>query len=164
MKHANTIDVYLTKLIGRVPSRLQRPFHWLGIAFQPAGWALFLLMYLAFAEPTIRTDLLLVLVALPFATLIKLAFRRHRPPTIYAENMRVRSYSFPSSHAYASALAGGYFISQVVEHLGWLAATPLVLLPFIIGISRVHLGAHYPSDVIAGWVFGTFALGLIIWS
>lgn len=162
MKPALKSDVVLTKLIGRLPSWLHPAFHWLGIAFQPAGWGLLLLAYLLMGDPTATIDTVLVLVAIPIATVIKLLFRRQRPPTIYAENMRVKSYSFPSSHAYTAALAGVYFIDQAIAYsVSWLAVTLWGLI-LLIGISRVHLGAHYPSDVASGWALGAVVTSLIL--
>jgi undecaprenyl-diphosphatase len=58
--------------------------------------------------------------------------------------------SFPSGHAitsFGTALALGYFIPR----LRW----PLLALAVLIGISRIVIGAHYPSDVLAGAAIGT---------
>ncbi|HEY1064144.1 MAG TPA: phosphatase PAP2 family protein [Candidatus Saccharimonadales bacterium] len=163
MKLVLATDTMLTKLIGRLPAGLHRPFHLLGIVFQPAGWGLLLLVYILLSLPTSAADAWLILLLLPAATLIKLLFRRTRPPTIYAENMRVKSYSFPSSHAYAAALAGTYFASQALDHdIGWLAGLSYTLI-VVIGTSRVHLGAHYPSDVMFGWIMGAAICGVILW-
>jgi len=105
-----------------------------------------------FTITTIGASLLLVS--------LKLTFRRARPEPFF-DTILPASYSFPSGHSLASfcfygALAA--IITVRIEKL-WLkilfllAAAILILL---IGISRIYLGVHYPSDVLAG-----FAVGLI---
>jgi undecaprenyl-diphosphatase len=57
--------------------------------------------------------------------------------------------SFPSAHAADTAAAA------IV--IGWAAPalTPVAVgIAALVGISRVYLGVHYPSDVVAGWVLG----------
>jgi undecaprenyl-diphosphatase len=68
-------------------------------------------------------------------------------------------FSFPSGHTAAA------FVTATV--VGWavpLLVAPLFLLAALIGTSRVYLGVHYPSDVIAGMVLGvgSAAAGLAI--
>ncbi len=102
---------------------------------------------------------LLLLVLLPIVSVIKLATRRIRPDTLYVKNMRFKTYSFPSGHAYGSLLAFGFlaFISQ-----SWLIAAGLMALIVMVGVSRVYLGAHFPSDVLGGWLMSGVILGLVI--
>ena len=88
-------------------------------------------------------------------TSLKLAFHRARPPAFVGVDPR--SYSFPSGHALSSfcfygVLAG--LICSRIESRGiriaiWTAAAALI---FAIGLSRVYLGVHYPTDVIAGYI------------
>jgi undecaprenyl-diphosphatase len=74
-------------------------------------------------------------------------------------------YSFPSGHATSSAvvyltlasLAGQVTPNRAARRYLLVVA---VLLVGAIGCSRVYLGVHWPSDVLAGWSFGTlWALG-----
>lgn len=129
----------------------------------PVFWATYLLLtHVFWLSPGVLVgDVLLVMAFLPLASLLKLFIRRKRPATLYVNNMKVKSYSFPSSHAYSASLACGYF--------GFLAAIngAIIFAPFIlavagiVGISRIIVGAHYPSDVVAGWLLGLFVLSCI---
>jgi len=105
-----------------------------------------------FTITTIGSSLLLVS--------LKLAFRRVRPEPFF-DSILPASYSFPSGHSLASFCFYGALATIItvrieklwLKTLVWLAAVILILL---IGISRIYLGVHYPSDVLAG-----FAVGLI---
>ena len=91
---------------------------------------------------------------------LKIAFRRARPEPFF-DTILPASYSFPSGHSLASFCFYGALAAIItvriekfwLKILVWLAAAILILL---IGISRIYLGVHYPSDVLAG-----FAVGLI---
>lgn len=99
-------------------------------------------------------------------SILKLIFHRARPHTQYAHDMLVQTYSFPSGHSCASMVGFGtlaYFAIKLLP--GWLGifiACLLAMLIGLVGISRVCLGAHYPSDVVAGWVVGAVGLLIII--
>lgn len=69
------------------------------------------------------------------------------------------SYSFPSGHSMNSfvfyALIAFYiFRFTRKKRLAFLISTFSILLIFLIGLSRIYLGVHYPSDVVAGFVAG----------
>ncbi len=108
----------------------------------------------------------LTLVALGGNTIIKLAVSRARPETMYVSNMKIQSYSFPSGHAFGATVFYGLLAYLAYQYIPspWniVASTILVLLILLIGIARVHLGAHFPSDVVIGWVLGSICLSLIV--
>ncbi len=91
-------------------------------------------------------------------TSLKLSFRRVRPEPFF-DYVLPSSFSFPSGHSLSSFCFYGilaWLITARMENrnlkiLVWTLAAALVLL---VGLSRVYLGVHYPSDVVAGYAAG----------
>lgn len=97
-----------------------------------------------------------------FNSLVKLTVRRIRPRNVYTESMMLDTFSFPSGHAASSVVVFGlvgYLLMHSLPSLyGIVAAVITGLFIVLIGVSRVYLGAHYPTDVIAGWLIGSVGL------
>jgi len=117
-----------------------------------------LLWYLQVAEVAAFTQLLLsaFLIELPLYLLLKNLIRRPRPAdAVESLSAFIRPsdrFSFPSGH---TAAAFVFAVSVVAFFPVWV---PLVFaLAIAIGLSRVLLGVHFPSDILAGAVLGSGA-------
>jgi membrane-associated phospholipid phosphatase len=86
---------------------------------------------------------------------LKVAVRRERPYNRYSDIDRATSaigYSFPSGHT-STAFSTATSLSMVYPK--WYVIAPSFVWASAVGYSRLHLGVHYPSDVIAGAVLGS---------
>ena len=68
-------------------------------------------------------------------------------------------FGIPSGHALIGAVVWGSLAAAVRKPWAWIAAAVIV---FLIGFSRIALGAHFPTDVIAGWAIGALVLFLAL--
>lgn len=77
----------------------------------------------------------------------------------------IEAFSFPSGHTTNSAVIYGILLLLAYSHIFgrqriWLASA-LGALIVLIGLSRIYLAAHWPTDVIAGWCLATIVLALV---
>ncbi|MGD9958666.1 diacylglycerol kinase family protein [Nocardioides sp.] len=101
---------------------------------------------------------------------VKLLFARDRPGYQDAIGFLV-SHSMPSGHASSSAAFAGVgivLVSMLVRraNLRRILIVTYVLVAFVVGLDRILLGRHYPSDVVAGWLLGAgvVLVGLALYS
>lgn len=81
----------------------------------------------------------------------KHAFARTRPD-LWISILPETTFSFPSGHAMNSmAMAATLALLAWRTRWRWQAVTLLSLFVSMVGLSRVYLGVHYPSDILAGW-------------
>ena len=99
--------------------------------------------------------LLVTLIGRGLVTAQKYGIERLRPSD-QAHLVVVSTPSFPSGHAAGSMIV--YLTMALVFTVGtrwkWPAVTAALILTFLIGLSRLMLGVHWPTDVVGGWAFG----------
>jgi undecaprenyl-diphosphatase len=98
--------------------------------------------------------------------LLKMGFARARP-SVVPHLREVVSSSFPSGHALTSAavyLTLGALLMRIAEGrlTKYYCIAIAMFVTFLVGASRVFLGVHYPSDVLAGWLIG-MSWALLCW-
>ena len=104
-----------------------------------------------------------VLIAGAWTTdIVKEALARPRPP---GASLEVFTYSFPSGHTVNSTTTYG-----LLALVAWRSGLPLalrrvavavgVIIPVLVGFSRIGLGVHFPSDVLGGWLLGVAFVSL----
>lgn len=130
------------------------------------AWILLLIIYY-FTQKRKRSFIKLLTIAVSNLLLmfgLKLLFNRPRPMIPLLKE--APGLSFPSGHAFMSFIFFGtiiYLIYRDVKNkwYKWGCILILIYLLFLIGVSRVYLRVHYPSDVIAGFCFGIMSLLII---
>jgi membrane-associated phospholipid phosphatase len=88
---------------------------------------------------------------------LKLLVGRHRPDLLEPV-ARAAGFSFPSGHALNAALTAGVFVLVLLPFARgggrWLLWGAAIVVTVLTGISRIVLGVHWSSDVVAGWLLG----------
>ncbi len=90
--------------------------------------------------------------ALALNLILKSVFERARPD-LWDKLVHESSYSFPSGHAMMSAALGFALIIALWDSRWrwWAVWFAAIFIP-LIGFTRLYLGVHYPTDILAGWL------------
>ncbi len=92
------------------------------------------------------------------SNILKLGFNRPRPDLVPHESITYMA-SFPSGHSLMAAvvyLTLGTFLAEAhpVQRVKFYTMGFMVLITALVGVSRLYLGIHWPTDVLAGWIAG----------
>jgi undecaprenyl-diphosphatase len=97
--------------------------------------------------------------------LMKITFQRARP-SFDEPLLTLSTYSFPSGHTVAATLLYGFLAAYLTRHASWrrraLAALLACLMVALVGASRMYLGAHYLTDIMAAVAEGCAWLAVCI--
>ncbi len=151
-----------------VPTAVAATLAWTGSVPVAAVLVLLSLAVLWFRAP--RMQFLTALVGAFLILLgigLKLLIARPRPDSWLSEVGSI-SYGFPSGHTIFATVFFGLaliFVGAWVQRPGVRLGARVIFLLLILsfGVSRVYLGAHWPSDVIGGWLYGATAVLALSW-
>ncbi len=129
-------------------------------------------VYWSYDKKLGRTLGLTTIMGLAWNTMIKNIVLRRRPyfdhenikilrvpePEADIYDISAQGYSFPSAH---STNAMTVFGCLAVNLRKWWMTILMILIPLLTGISRFTVGAHYPTDVLAGWLLGIISVMII---
>ena len=140
------------------------------LASLPVVTGICLFMALYFARKRFHHRLLALVLTIPVGLLLNgmLKFAFHRPrPTWDDPILMIGSFGFPSGHAMAATLLYGFLAAfgvRKVQAWRWrvLVVLSAGMLVVLIGFSRLYLGVHYLSDVLAGMAAGAAWLALCL--
>lgn len=145
-------------------------FTFIGSAKTVAVLSVLLLAFLYFVLKH-RTELLLFVVVLGGTAVLnqglKLLFHRERPD--FHRLIQETGYSFPSGHSMEAFALYGVLAFLLWRHIASRGGRVLLIvlsvaMTIIIGLSRIYLGVHYPSDVLGSYLAGGFWLFLSVWA
>ncbi|MDB5856250.1 MAG: phosphoesterase PA-phosphatase related protein [Herminiimonas sp.] len=140
-------------------------FSWAGSAYSlvPLNVLIFAFLVLKRRRGAAAFWLLVVAGAALLNLIAKHAFLRTRP-TLWSSISPEITYSFPSGHA-MNTMAVVVALTVLLWNTSWRKVTLATGACFVllVGLSRMYLGVHYPSDILAGWAASCFwVLGLTI--
>lgn len=166
----HSFDQRLTAWVQSLPGWVGRPMVAASFIGLPATvvvvGVLFVLLALSSHNQKPAFSMVAALLALGSLGLLKRVLRRVRPDTPYVQKYQLIDYSFPSGHSSGALLVYGLLSYLAYTHLAtpWSTLITLVLAAtaFSVGLSRVYLGAHYPTDVLGAWTLAGLYLILII--
>jgi undecaprenyl-diphosphatase len=136
---------------------------WMGLGGAQAAFALTLLVWHRTKNYTLPLLLTILVAGLPVAQLIKRLIPRERPSLLAASTAEEawKYNSFPSGHT-STSFGVATMIWLLTRGTRYAIAGPIALTwAFLVGVSRVYRGVHWPSDVLAGACGGIFSACLV---
>lgn len=108
-----------------------------------------------------RRMAMLGMASLSVNTLLKIWIDTPRPSAASVKAMiKAGGSSFPSGHAQGPATLWGYL---ALRSRSWTWGIAIAVMVFLIGLSRIYLGVHFPQDILGGWGIALTLLGLFVW-
>jgi undecaprenyl-diphosphatase len=93
------------------------------------------------------------------------SFLGRERPELWERVIEVKHLSYPSAHAMNSVVIYGlicYYLMNQFKPWRWLILTFTFIFVMLIGLSRLYLGVHWPTDIIAGYIMGFVWLSIAI--
>ena len=166
------LSTWLQSAMGSIGSFLARTFSFIG--GETVSLLLLIIMLFCYKKEAGKRVARTVLTASMWYPMIKNIVLRVRPYMVHKDNIKVlqvvepdadpldivqQGYSFPSGHGATAVSLFGSIGRELRKRWMWTLA---VVMPLLIGFSRIAVGVHYPTDVLAGWVVGLAAIGFNI--
>ena len=166
------LSTWLQSTMGSIGSFLARAFSFIG--GETVSLLLLIIMLFCYKKEAGKRVARTVLTASMWYPMIKNIVLRVRPYMVHKDNIKVlqvvepdadpldivqQGYSFPSGHGATAVSLFGSIGRELRKRWMWTLA---VVMPLLIGFSRIAVGVHYPTDVLAGWVVGLAAIGFNI--
>ncbi|WMT43017.1 phosphatase PAP2 family protein [Paenibacillus sp. D2_2] len=165
----NTVITFVQGLESDSLTRIMKVFTWIGgqIPVIVILLATLILLYVVLHH---RSELVFLVAVVAGSALLnillKQIFRRDRPSL--HRLIEETGFSFPSGHSMAAFSLYGAIVFLVWKHIPYILGRIAVIvggacLILMIGISRIYLGVHYPSDVLGGYLISACWLTASIW-
>jgi undecaprenyl-diphosphatase len=163
------IDALFIQLVQALPNNYEQaalliakigdPLPLVIVALGVAGWELYRRHYVRALVMSAS------LLAMPAFFLVKELIHRARPVSEYVLQHGLHDYSFPSGHSTGSMAVYGMIFVLASSHLAGkvrlLIMSVCTLVIVLVGMTRVYLGAHFPTDVLGGWLLGLTIVTLL---
>ncbi|GAA0380031.1 phosphatase PAP2 family protein [Paenibacillus motobuensis] len=150
-------------------TKIMKVFTWIGSQLPVIVILLVTLIFLYFVLHH-RSELVFLIIIVTGSALLnillKQLFRRDRPSL--HRLIEETGFSFPSGHSMAAFSLYGAIVFLVWKHIPYILGRIAVIvvgacLILMIGVSRIYLGVHYPSDVLGGYLISACWLTASIW-
>ncbi len=160
---------WVQNTMGSVGTALAKVFSFIG--GETMSLLLLIIMLFCYRKASGKRVALTVLTASMWFPMIKNIVLRIRPYMAHQEGVKVlqvvepdadpmdiiqQGFSFPSGHGATAVSLFGSIGRELRKRWMW---TLTIVMPLLIGLSRIAVGVHYPTDVLAGWAVGLAAIG-----